>query len=338
MNNNKILFPFYFKTNDGLFCHTVSNHCYDDNGKIIGIPKYFPADGNIDNGRIIDGKLYFDHMPTFGHSINRTRQKYQKYMNYVKYYGEEMCTFDSSDISIIFDPRNTVKSIYNDHEKYNNKIHSDARKLIESINSILDIPLADIGIEGSLMLNCYKNNSDIDVVIFGEKSIYKLLNSFDNLGRLPDIHLYDMGDIDLIYSRRYKYESFDTNEELLAQEKKRTVGLINGRRFWLQPVLEDDFIFEKRNYNLARIDLIEDVFFVKNGIQGTTWPAFYEIENKKYGSIYMECYDPIYMNQASTGDKILVRGFLYGAIDKNDNKKVVILAPWIETKQYLRKI
>lgn len=336
--NKKIKFPFYFKTIDGLFCHTVSNHCYTDDGKIIGVPKYFPADGNIDNGRIIDGKLYFDHMPTFGLSIGRTRQKYQKYMNYVKYYGEEMCTFDHKEISMIFDPRIAANDIFKDTEKYNNQIHKDARLLIDLVINTLEIPLEDIGIEGSLMLNCYKNNSDIDVVIFGLSSVNKLMKSFDKLSISPLIHLYDMGDIDLIYSRRYKYESFRSNEELLAQEKKRTVGLINGRRFWLQPVLENDFILEKRNYNLVRVDLVEDIFTVTNTEYGITWPSFYEIENNKYGPIYLECYDPIYMNQANVGDKIIIRGFLYSAIDKQTLRKVIILAPWIETKQYLRKL
>jgi len=336
--DNKIKFPYYFKTIDGLFCHTVSNHCYDENNKIIGIPKYFPADGNIDNGRIIDGKLYFDHMPTFGHSIGRTRQKYQKYMNYVKYYGEEMCTFEEKEISIVFNPRVIAQDIYKNTEKYNHQIHKDARDLMDLIVNILEIPLNDVGIEGSLMLNCYKNNSDIDVVIFGGDSINKLIKYFNNLVKSPSIHLYDMGDIDLIYSRRYKYESFQSNEELLAQEKQRTVGLINGRRFWLQPVLENDFILEKRNYNLAKTDLVEDIFIVKNTDHSVTWPAFYEIENKKYGTVYLECYDPVYMNQAGVGDKIIIRGFLYSSVDDQSCKKVIILAPWIETKQYLRKL
>lgn len=336
--SNIIKFPYYFKTTDGLFCHTVSNHCITEDNKIIGIPKYFPADGNIDNGRLIDGKLYFDHMPTFNHSIGRTRQKYQKYMNYVKYYGEEMCAFNPSEISAIFDPRVTTESVYKNTEKFKDKIHSDARELIDLVRNILGIPLEDIGIEGSIMLNCYRNNSDIDVVIFGQSSVNKLLKYFSDLGSSSSIHLYDMGDIDLIYSRRYKYESFQSNEELLAQEKRRTTGLINGRRFWLQPVLENDFIFEKRNYNLAKTGLVEDIFVVKDDTYGAIWPAIYEIENEKYGRVYLECYDPIYMNQAVIGDKIIIRGFLYSSVEEQAFKKVIILAPWIDTKQYLRKL
>lgn len=200
----------------------------------------------------------------------------------------------------------------------------------------LNIPLNDIGIEGSIMLNWHRDVSDIDLIIYGESSINKLKERFNTLSLASNIHLYNEQDIPLILSRRWKYRSFDSNMELLSQEQRRSLGLINGRRFWAQPVINTQ-LYEKKNKEryLVNIDIVDDSFLVVHA-NAYQWPSFYTLYNEVYWKIELECYDPIYMNQAEEGDTIKLRGKLYE--DLKTNKKVIILWPWIYTHQYLRNI
>lgn len=335
----QITFPQYFKTKEGLLCHTVSELCHLNENLVIGLPKYFPLDHQIENCRIISGKPYTDHLATFQDSLDRTRNLYFQYMKYIPFFGEELCVFDiNKDIVEIFDPLKTARSIYkNEKNKYEDQIIKDTIELINISKKLLHISVENIGIEGSIMLNCFRKTSDIDGIIYGEKNVNNLINNFSNLKKDKKIHLYDMSDIDLIFSRRYKYRSFNSNEELLLQEKKRTVGLINNRRFWLQPILGSNRL-EKDHLNrvISKIDIIEDIFIVINSEYGHFWPAFYTLFNKKFGTICLECYDPIYMNQLKTGDTTLVRGNLY--LNSNNNKKIIIMGPWITTTQFIKLI
>lgn len=333
MNTKSIKFPFYFKTHDGLFCHTISEDCHFNDG-IIGLPKYFPTN-STEYGRLIQGRPYFDHLPTFHDSIERTRQQYSHYLQYIERFGEELCVFYQKDIDETFDPRKKALEIYSGKTGADTQILRDTKQLLDITIKCFNISINDIGIEGSILLDCPKDISDIDVVIYGREPSQKVVNHFHQLSRYPAIHLYDTSDIDLIFSRRYKYRSFNTNQELLAQEKRRTVGLINGRRFWLQPILGSPRL--EHNYHdrrCSKVGIVDTDFEVIDDRNARLWPTFYTLRNQNDGLVTMECYDPIYMNQARKGDVVHVRANIY--LDLETHEKIVIVGPWIDTSQYLR--
>lgn len=340
----QITFPQYFKTKEGVYCHTLSELCHLNSSLVIGLPKYFPLDHHIENCRIINGKPYTDHLATFQDSLNRARNLYSHYMRYIPFFGEELCVFDiNKDIVEIFDPADTASKLYMNHKNDLDAelIYKDAIALIDITRDVLDIPVEGLGVEGSIMLNCFRSTSDIDGIVYGEENVSKLLKNFTKLKEKSCIHLYDMTDIDLIFSRRYKYRSFTSNEELLSQEQRRTVGLINNRRFWLQPILGSDRLeIDNLNRSVSKIDIIEDIFDVVEANYGQYWPSFYTLYNKRLGTVKLECYDPVYMNQVNEGDKALVRGNLYSNLSSTDNRsnKIVIMGPWITTTQFIKPL
>lgn len=99
-NDSLINFPDYFKLKDGTICHTISEQCYED-GKIIGIPKYFKTRLSERGSRIIEGVNYvrndsIDESILYSKlftSINTTR---------IKRFGEEICLFELNDIEHVY--------------------------------------------------------------------------------------------------------------------------------------------------------------------------------------------------------------------------------------------
>ena len=65
----------------------------------------------------------------------------------------------------------------------------------------LGIALDDIGIEGSILIEGYQENSDIDIVVKGNASVKKLQENFRLLRGNRFIKLYDKADLGLIFSR-----------------------------------------------------------------------------------------------------------------------------------------
>ena len=329
--NEIINFPCYFKTKDGTICHTVSEHCYED-GRVIAIPKYFRV-GNTDQNVRVIGDVFYARNDSIEESISYSRLFTNTRVAKVKRFGEELCLYSVDDIKTVYDPFEKTREIC--ESKSEEPIIQDTKLIIDIMNTELGIPIEDIGIEGSILVGVYQENSDIDIVVKGYSSVNKLRYNFAQLREHPQIKLYDESDLGLIFSRRKRYASFNSLEEMLDQEKRRTVGLINGRRFWMQPIAGSNYLEKKDGRRLYRIETLNTVAKVVDARYSFLWPAYYTLRNDHYGTIRLECYDPVYMNQAAEGDWVRIKTSLY--IDLDTEEKIAILAPWIKERQIFKK-
>lgn len=327
-----ICFPYYFRLKDGTICHTVSEHCYEA-GKIIGIPKYFQTKTTVSESRIINGNNYVRNN-SIEESILYSKLFTNIQVNHVKRFGEEICLFDVSEIDEIYNPFDKAKELY--QYEGTETIFKDTKLIIDIIINELGINLEDIGIEGSILIGGYRTESDIDIVIKGIESVRKLQENFHLLKDNRFINLYDESDLRLIFSRRKKYASFDTLEEMLQQECNRTVGLINGRRFWMQPILGNNLLEMQENRRLYKIEYYHSNAEVIDAEKAFLWPSFYTIHDKHYGKVKVECYDPVYMNQVKKGEQVFLCAPMY--IDLDTTERIIIFAPWIKENQVFKKI
>ena len=326
-----INFPDYFRLKDGTICHTVSEHCYET-GKVIGIPKYFRVEASERDSRLING-YHYGRNNSIEESILYSKLFTNTQVKKVSRFGEELCLFDVNDIERIYNPFEKAKELY----QYSGEeaILNDANLIISIMMNELGVALDDIGIEGSILIEGYQQNSDIDIVVKGIESVRKLQENFGLLKENRFIKLYDKADLSLIFSRRKKYASFDTLDEMLEQECRRTVGLINGRRFWMQPILGNNYLEMQEKRRLHKLDTFCSKAEVVDATNAFLWPTYYTIYNKHYGLVKVECYDPVYMNQAVKGEQVYINAPMY--IDLDTEEKIVVLAPWIKESQVFKK-
>ena len=327
-----ICFPYYFRLKDGTICHTVSEHCYED-GNVIGIPKYFQTKTTVSESRTINGKSYVRNN-SIEESILYSKLFTNIQVKQVKRFGEEICLFDVNDIDKIYNPFDKAKELY--QYEGSESILNDTKLIIDIMINELGISLEDIGIEGSILIEGYHKESDIDIVIKGIESVRRLQENFHLLKDNRFIKLYDESDLSLIFSRRKKYASFDTLEEMLEQECNRTVGLINGRRFWMQPILGNNLLEMQKNRRLYKIESFCSNAEVIEANNAFLWPSFYTIHDKHYGIVKVECYDPVYMNQVKQGEQVFLNAPMY--IDLDTTERIIIFAPWIKEKQVFKKV
>lgn len=326
-----INFPDYFRLKDGTICHTVSEHCYET-GKVIGIPKYFRVETSERDSRLING-YHYGRNNSIEESILYSKLFTNTQVKKVNRFGEELCLFDVNDIERIYNPFEKAKELYQYYGE--EAILNDTKLIISIMMNELGIALDDIGIEGSILIEGYQKNSDIDIVVKGIESVRKLQENFGLLKENRVIKLYDKADLSLIFSRRKKYASFDTLDEMLEQECRRTVGLINGRRFWMQPILGNNYLEMQEKRRFHKLDTFCSKAEVVDATNAFLWPTYYTIYNKHYGLVKVECYDPVYMNQAVKGEQVYINAPMY--IDLDTEEKIVVLAPWIKESQVFKK-
>ncbi len=79
------------------------------------------------------------------------------------------------DIVRHYRPRGKMEECLRDGVLKNTKWEA----LILAINQIADIPIKDIGVYGSLLVGLNKDNSDVDILVYGKENLVKLRNNFD---------------------------------------------------------------------------------------------------------------------------------------------------------------
>lgn len=141
-----ISFPDYFMLKDGTYCHTVSEHCYED-GKVIGIPKYFKVAGVERDTRLIN-RCQYARNNSIEESILYSKLFNNIQVDKVDRFGEELCLFRTEEIARIYNPFEKTKELC-DYDG-NERILKDAKQIIDIMTNELGILLEDIGIEGSI--------------------------------------------------------------------------------------------------------------------------------------------------------------------------------------------
>ena len=106
-----INFPDYFMLKDGTYCHTVSEHCYE-NGKVIGIPKYFKVTGAERDTRLIN-RYQYARNNSIEESILYSKLFNNIQVDKVDRFGEELCLFKPEEIARIYNPFEKTKELYN---------------------------------------------------------------------------------------------------------------------------------------------------------------------------------------------------------------------------------
>ncbi len=181
------------------------------------------------------------------------------------------------------------------------------------------IKTKNFGISGSGLIKCYKNDSDIDFVVYGTKNFNKardaIKQSILNNGAVKNLNLEQWKEL---YAKRIFGNELTYDEFLWHENRKFNKGTINNRKFDL--LLSDDV---QVNLNFKKIGNI-----AKKGkvIKSSpfSYPAYYEIINRKEISKIL-CWTHTYIGQAFEGENIAVSGMLEEINNGTGYEKFIIV-------------
>lgn len=302
--------PMFIKTTDDIiwFAFNKYNDEYICFPKIIG--KY-------------KGKSYFewydDHMVEL-----------LKYRKKIDGLDELVYTVYEKDIIEKYDPLKFVKNREYLHLKYN--FNKYVQAIIEAISTFFDINIADIGIEGSILLNCYKNNSDIDILVFGKNNAKKIQRNFVNFGKYNNISLFNSKQ-SIEYVKKRKNCGYGENIELMKKQfERRYYGFIFDKQFSIVCVpYESDSGYIDLNRKIAFDGIFEGVLTIIDDDNSCMIPSVYhgvDFKNKKYT---IEIYNHYGINQVRKNEKVFVKGKKYKKC--SDNSMIIILSFWSNIKE-----
>lgn len=320
-NKTSIIEGFYIETVDNLFFTVKGIHHPDD--EIISYLRYIP---NTDGLRKKDGIRY-----TRLYDINNTtqllRKKYPQYLRFIESKAMELQAVPVDRIKKIYNPRDKLNEILKKPETPRDLLIS---KFVEILTSEGNVNEYNLGISGSILIGLDNESSDVDLIVYGMKSGYKIYESLKkarcNLGWISGYN-----QINALRITEARWGNLDIDVETLKNIEKRKLlhGMVDNRDYFIRLVrYPGEWKKELKSTKLFDIVLEGKVI---NAEERLFTPCSYKIdESKKIPDTQnviseLVSYRGKFTEQAEEGDKIRAKGSMEQVIYNNKTVYRVML-------------
>ena len=191
------------------------------------------------------------------------------------------------------------------------------------------VPLADLGLTGSLLIGAQNKLSDIDLVIYSRKSFFHCREGVKQLLADGKLQHLDESAWQESYQRRHCDLSYA--EYVWHEQRKYNKALINQRKFDLnmieQVVAQADKSYQKRGAIVIRARVIDAQY-------AFDYPARFLIDHENITEVV--CYTATYTGQAEQGEYIEVAGQL--EISSSGQARILVGSTREAQGEYIRVV
>lgn len=265
INYNGLIEGDFIETIDGLFFAVKGfRHPVD---RVIAYLRYVPdplGDRKLKN---IKYRRVYDLEDTKNYLIKH----YPVYLNWVEYISQSLQTVPHSKIKKIYKPREGVKKMYRNKKT---KLDQLTCQFISSLLNQSKVSKESIGVSGSLLIGLATEDSDIDLIVYGEKNGRKI---YDKLIKMRDSSVtypLDLKNATKISISRWGKTSIKTEKFIENEIEKKLHGLFNEKEYFIRlinvPMIEE---------TAKPLKLVKSRATIKEDKDSIFTPCTYKIED-----------------------------------------------------------
>lgn len=241
----------------------------------IAYPRYIPSE---EGERVRFGRRY-KRLYTFEEKIRVLKERFPRYYVYDRYYSRLLPIIPWSEVQRHFKPQDAVRALKSAQSLVGLRLK--ALEFIEYISDVAGISAGRIGISGSILLALDREDSDIDVVIYGLKesssvreAILHAMAEGEVLSRLPEARLKELY-ISRSRDTEMRYEDF-----VKLEQRKSNQGLFKGTLFFVRYIRDWGEIGEQYGcYSIRRVGYARISARVADASEAHMTPAQYILED-----------------------------------------------------------
>ncbi len=211
------------------------------------------------------------------------KRRYPHYYYYDPVFGDYMQGVQKERISRLFSPQMKVLDLEKRRDQLD-KVEKQALMLIEMLHDASGVSISKMGISGSILVNLHKEDSDIDVIVYGRRNSFSVYESLKNLmDEKGSLARYDIQDLWNLYMFRSRDTLMSWNNFLRIERRKVMQGKFEGRDFFVRFILDWDEVKEKygeKTYRPAGYAEIEAV--VCDDSNAIFTPCIYPVDQVKF--------------------------------------------------------
>lgn len=178
----------------------------------------------------------------------------------------------------------SVKQLYNPVEKAMHILKSgrcsspvicDVKEFLDIVNEVGGV--REVGVSGSVLVDLYTMESDIDVVVYGESNalrMYRFLTEAINDGRLG-LRRYDRRYIEKLYEERALETPIPFSTFVNLESRRVLEGLFKNRGYFIRLIREPQRDDVYSTYTCTKIGIIEAKLRIEDDSESIYTPCRY---------------------------------------------------------------
>lgn len=217
---------YYVETIEGLIFAVKGLHHPKDG--VIAYLRYLP---DKRGQRIREGRVY-KRLYDLQETTECLKRRYPQYLRWFKELGLRLQFVPFSRIERVYNPKEMLREILErPHDEIERKIGILIQSLVQEA-----VPLKDIGLTGSRLIQLATNESDIDLVIYGRKNglkAYKILRRLRKRGFISEL---PFGEALKVAKERWDGTGLDIQRLVDLERGKLLHGLLEGTQYFIRLV------------------------------------------------------------------------------------------------------
>jgi len=326
---------------EGDYIETKNNNLFFDvkgllhpNDRKVCFLRFYP---HKNGDRIKKGKN-FKKVYSLEERYSILREKYPQYLFFSSEFDIELQGAKIEDIKKIYTPR----EYYNELKTKKNlsKIEKHSKKLCDLFITKGNISENSIGISGSPMIGLSKEDSDIDIIIYGTQDSLEFQDKLKSIFQTSNsCRMYNLEEYKAHYKWRVGGSDISFGDFLKSEKRKLHQGKFHGIDFFIRYIKSpkdwNGTYYDYKFKNLGRIKIEAKIIDSTNSI---FTPCSYKIKCLKVIERKINCRDidlkilseissfrGRFCEQAINGENVLVNGKLEEVNCRNDKSYIRIL-------------
>ena len=289
--------------------------------RIVAFPRFIPSpQGN----RIRRGTIYRKIYALF-ERYKFLEEQFPQYLVYDPVFGERLCEVPKKDVLYHYNPINRLQKLCNNRQI--DQLETDASQFAKLLQNHSDVPWNKLGISGSLLAQLHTPESDIDLIVYGERScrkIYETLKSLTRNGKSA-VKAYTQEGLRILYSFRSRDTEMSFEDFLATERRKVLQGKFLQSDFYIRCI--KDWSEVEEHYGDAvyrRVSYAKIKAVVSDDSEAIFTPCRYYVENVQVlegkcegAATEIVSFRGRFCEQARKGETVVAQGKVEEAKRKN---------------------
>jgi predicted nucleotidyltransferase len=269
------------KFREGDLIETYDSNLFDVKGlvhppdKVIAFIRYTPdSKGKRKRGKVAYRKVYPLH-----ERYNLLREKFPQYLVNDKVFGELLCEVPVKSIRYHYQPVTYLQRLRRRRKK--DVLEDAALRFAELLKNTATISWDSLGVSGSLLVGLHTAFSDIDIVVYGSQSCYKVHEALKRLiaEEKSSVKSYSRSELESLFGFRSKDTSMSFEDFVRTESRKVLQGKFGSHDYFVRCVKDwheiheqyDSVIYRPAGYTTVRARVTDDSQMIFT-------PCHYEID------------------------------------------------------------
>jgi predicted nucleotidyltransferase len=244
---SKLTCEYPMKAREGDLIETIDNIFFDVKGlvhplnRVVAFIRYVP---NPNGDRERDGKRYSKYY-SLSKRYELLKREYPQYLVNDPIFNTLLCEVPVEDIKYHYQPAKGLQKLRN--RKSLDESETAALEFMENIKENSGVEWSNLGISGSILVRLHEPSSDIDLIVYGSKTGYKVAETMKLMFENNDnpVKAYDLDGLKELFDFRSKDTNVSFEDFVRTDSRKVSHGKFMGKHFFIRFVKDLNEISEQ---------------------------------------------------------------------------------------------